>query len=116
MSKIAVIYCSKTGFSARYARWVARDLHADLYRYKTVDTALLAPYQVIIYGAGFYAGKLKGARWFMRTVRPLSSAHIIVFATGSMLMSIPEIYNGSGICLFDSGNKNRSIFSICPAA
>lgn len=84
MSKIAVIYCSKTGFSARYARWIARDLHADLYRYKTVDTALLAPYQVIIYGAGFYAGKLKGARWFMRTVRPLSSAHIIVFATGSM--------------------------------
>lgn len=29
MSKIAVIYCSKTGFSARYARWIARDLHAD---------------------------------------------------------------------------------------
>lgn len=84
MSKIAVIYCSKTGFSARYARWIAKDLHADLYRYKNVDTALLAPYQVIVYGAGFYAGKLKGSHWFMHTIRPLSSAHTIVFATGSM--------------------------------
>lgn len=90
MSKIAVIYCSKTGFSARYARWMAAELHADLYRYKTVDTALLASYETIIYGAGFYAGKLKGARWFMRIVRPLSSAHIIVFATGSMPRVRPQ--------------------------
>jgi len=42
MSKTAVIYCSRTGFSARYAKWIAKALHADLYRYKTIEREKLA--------------------------------------------------------------------------
>lgn len=90
MPKTAVIYCSKTGFSARYAKWIARALHADLYRFKTVDSDLLSQYQTIIYGAGFYCGYLKGRKWLQKCIRPLTAQKVLVFATGSMPRVQPQ--------------------------
>ncbi len=107
MADTAVIYCSRTGFSARYARWIADALNADLYRYKTVDTALLTPYKTVIYGAGFYAGKLKGARWFTRVIRPLTACKVIVFATGSMPHVQPQDLRQEWDMTFSSSEQER---------
>ncbi len=82
--KTAIIFRSKTGFSARYARWLAHALHADLYRYRTVDCDLLTAYDTIIYGAGFYCGRLSGCGWFHKISEPLTKQRLIVYATGSM--------------------------------
>ena len=90
MSKTAVIYCSRTGFSARYAKWIAKALHADLYRYKTIDSALLSQYQTLIYGAGFYCGFLKGRNWLKKLIRPLTAQKVLVYATGSMPRVQPQ--------------------------
>lgn len=90
MSNIAVIYASKTGFTARYAHWLQKALHADLYRYKSVDSALLASYDIIIYGAGFYSGRLLGAGWFSRLAEELSRQRLLVFACGSMPVVQPQ--------------------------
>ncbi len=74
--KTAIIYRSKTGFSARYARWLAKILHADLYRYRTVDSDLLASYDTIVYGAGFDRGRLSGCRWFRKISDPCTAASL----------------------------------------
>ena len=105
--KTAIIYRSKTGFSARYARWLAKALHADLYRYRTVDSDLLTAYDTIIYGAGFYCGRLSGCRWFRKISEPLAQQRLFVYATGSMPCVQPRDLQKEWDMSFSRGFQKR---------
>ena len=60
LKKILVLYKSKTGFSERYARWIAEDLQCDLANLAEFKKDSLLQYGLIIYGAGVYAGQING--------------------------------------------------------
>ncbi len=84
-----VIYQSKTGFTEQYARWIARALHCDIQCLEQFNRAEMPRYDVVIFGAGIHAGKIRGARFIKNTLAGLSGKEVVVFATGATA-PIPE--------------------------
>ena len=57
--KSIVIYSSKTGFTERYARWIAEDLQCTCKPIKDVNSSELSDYDCVIYGGWLMAGNIK---------------------------------------------------------
>lgn len=75
-----VIYESKTGFTKRYAEWIAEELKCDIFDYESVSLPSITKYSLIIYGTRIHAGKVDG----LKKIKALfaNNTNIIVFATG----------------------------------
>lgn len=77
MKKI-VIYQSKTGFTAKYASWIAERLGCEAKEYKRVNSKELADYDMVIYGGCIMAGMVIG----YNKIKALNLNNVIVFAVG----------------------------------
>lgn len=78
-----VIYRSKTGFTKRYAEWIAEAIGADLKPLGKLSKKELADYDVVIYGSGVMGGMIMG----LDKMRD-SGKKLVVFATGASLSSL----------------------------
>lgn len=85
-----VLYRSKTGFTERYAKWIAQELGCDAAPYAGFDTARLQGYDTVVYGGGFHAGKIGGLRAFLKELPRLEGKRVAVFATGAMPADAPD--------------------------
>jgi len=83
MANALVIYKSLSGFTKKYAQWIAEELHADLYDSKDFDPAKLADYQVIVYGGSLHAVGISGVSIIKNNLPKLSGKKIVVFAVGA---------------------------------
>ena len=90
MSKTAVIYKSKTGFTRKYAQWIAEETGCDLFPYEQREKVDFSRYDTVLYGGGFYAGTIGGLKWFKKKLPELSGKKTAVFATGSTPANTPE--------------------------
>ncbi len=80
--KSLVIYKSKTGYSKKYAEWIARELDADLYTADNVRPGQFVAYDTIIFGGGIYASRINGVDLIKDNLLDLLDKNVIVFATG----------------------------------
>ena len=83
MGKTAVVYKSKTGFTEKYARWIAGELPADLFEASRVNVEMLQPYDTIIYGGGLYIVGINGVKFITQNLDRFKGKRVIVFATGA---------------------------------
>ena len=83
MKKTIVLYRSKTGFSKRYAEWIAEDLECKSRPIKGMKLDDLKDYKLVIYGAGIYAGMISGVGKIKRWMEKSPQKTWIVFATGA---------------------------------
>ena len=83
MKKTIVLYRSKTGFSKRYAEWIAEDLGCESRPIKSVKLDDLKDYKLIIFGAGVYAGMISGLGKIKNWMEKSPQKTWIVFATGA---------------------------------
>ncbi len=81
--RIAVVYRSKTGFTKKYAEWLAPELSADVFEASRCSVEKLTDYDMIIYGGGLYGGGINGVKMITRDLDKLQGKKIIVFATGA---------------------------------
>lgn len=81
--KTIVVYKSKTGFTKRYAEWIAKELACELVSVDQVSMKDLQSYQTIIYGGGVIAGQIGGLKKFKGGVIGNPNQKLIVFATGA---------------------------------
>jgi menaquinone-dependent protoporphyrinogen IX oxidase len=81
--KIIVIYSSKTGFTSKYASWIAEELGCELAELSTLQPSQLEPYEVIIYGGGLYVVGINGLKDLMKQQSLLRNKKLIVFACGA---------------------------------
>lgn len=81
--KFLVIYKSKTGFTKKYAEWIAEKLSADLYDYKQISTEILKDYNVVIYGGSLHAVGIEGVKLIKDNLDILKGKKIVVFAVGA---------------------------------
>ena len=88
--KTIVIYRSKTGFTRRYAEWIAAELGCEALEWKAAQGRDLAGYDTLIYGGWFHAGSIMGLKKFLQKVELLKK-NILVFATGASPAENPEI-------------------------
>ena len=82
MKKI-VVYQSSTGFTAKYAGWIAEELGCETKPFKEVKAEELAGYDTVIYGGWIMAGMVSG----YDKIKALTLKNSVVFGVG---MAVPS--------------------------
>ena len=83
--KTIVVYKSISGFTQKYAEWIAEELEADLFRIEKIDIDLLLKYDLIIYGGSLHAVGISGVKIIKNNLSKLRNKNIIIFTTGASL-------------------------------
>jgi menaquinone-dependent protoporphyrinogen IX oxidase len=81
--KAVVIYRSISGFTKRYAEWIAEELGADLFDSRKAWPESLSAYDVVVFGGNLHAVGINGVDALKRRLAGLAGKRIIVFATGA---------------------------------
>ena len=81
--KTVVIYKSKSGYTKKYAEWIAEELNCDIKENKNLKLSDIQAYDTIIYGGGLYATMINGIDLIKKNFEQLKDKNIIVYATGS---------------------------------
>ena len=81
--KRIVIYESGTGFTAKYAGWIAEDLGCEAKEFKSVSANELTGYDMVIYGGWVMGGMIAG----YDKIKGLNLNHVVVFGVGITVAS-----------------------------
>lgn len=81
--KSVVIYKSKTGFTKKYAEWIAKELSADIFDVSKVTANILTTYDTVIYGGSLHAVGIIGVKFITQNLDKLKDKKVVVFATGA---------------------------------
>lgn len=93
---IAVVYCSQTGFTKRYAEWLAEDLGCEAIPYAERNRIDLGELETLVFCSWFHATSIKGAKWLKRAMREYPELQAVVLATGATPMPC-EMWSASEI-------------------
>jgi menaquinone-dependent protoporphyrinogen IX oxidase len=80
--KTLVVYKSKSGYTQKYAQWIAEELSADILESSKASVRNMKEYDTVIYGGGVYANSISGVKLITRNLKQLKDKNIVVFATG----------------------------------
>lgn len=83
MMKTVVVYKSISGFTKKYAEWIAEELEADLLKLEKNGIDILFKYDTIIYGGSLHAAGVSGVNIIKNNLNKLRDKNIIVFTTGA---------------------------------
>lgn len=89
--KLVVIYKGKTGFTERYAAWIAEEAGGEAVCWKNRAKVRLRDYDAVVFGGRFHAGSIDGLAWFKKQLPRLEGKKTAVFATGAMPSGSPDI-------------------------
>lgn len=89
--KTIIIYNSQTGFTKRYAKWIAEATGADCFELSEAKKKNLATYEAIIFGSWVCAGGISKLSWFKSNIDKWSDKKLIVFCVGASPIDNPEI-------------------------
>lgn len=89
--KTVVIYNSQTGFTKRYAQWIAEAAGADCLELSKAKKKNLAAYEAIIYGGWACAGNISKLNWFENNMEHWMDKKLIVFCVGASPITNPDI-------------------------
>lgn len=86
-----VIYQSQTGFTKRYAQWIAKAAAADCYALSEVKKKNLTAYDAIIFGGWACAGGISKLSWFKNNIVKWNGKKLIAFCVGASPIENPEV-------------------------
>jgi len=89
--KSIVIYKSISGFTQKYAQWIAQDLKADLFTTKELKGKSLIDYDTIIFGGSLHAVGINGVDVLKSQLTRLKNKKVIIFAVGASPFS-PAVF------------------------
>ncbi len=89
--KTVVIYNSQTGFTKRYAEWIAEESGADCFELKEAKKKNLDEYDAIVYGGWACAGNISKIGWFKSNINKWADKKLIVFCVGGSPEDNPDI-------------------------
>ena len=77
-----VVYKTKYGSTAQYAKWIGEELGCRVEDVKDVTVEDLAGYETIIYGGGLYAEVINGVSLITKNIDKLKDKKIVIYTTG----------------------------------
>lgn len=89
--KVLIIYHSKTGFSKRYAQWLAEALDCQSIPFKERKRVNENDYEKIIFFGGLYAGQMSSLKWLKNKLPELSGKRLAAVAVGCAPMDGPDL-------------------------
>lgn len=111
--KTIVIYNSQTGFTKRYAEWIAEATGADCFELSAAKKKDLAAYDAIIFGSWACAGGISKLGWFKGNVDRWQDKKLIAFCVGASPIDSPEIDPALKRNFTESERDKISVF-YCP--
>lgn len=111
--KTIVIYNSQTGFTKRYARWIAEETKADCLAFSEAKKKNLDAYEAIIFGGWACAGGISKLKWFKNNLDKWNGKKLIVFCVGGSPMDSPDVEPALKRNFNDSEHKKVNVF-YCP--
>lgn len=92
--KTIVIYTSQTGFTKRYAEWIAERMNGDILEIREAKKkadSFFDAYDAIVYGGWCMAGKVVKSGWFLAKAPGWKGKKLAVVAVGSSPDGTPEV-------------------------
>ncbi len=89
--KVLILYSSKTGFSKRYAQWLAESLNCQAIPFKERKSVNGHDYEKIILFGGLYAGQMSGLKWLKSKLPALSGKRLAAVAVGCAPADGPDL-------------------------
>lgn len=89
--KTIVIYSSQTGFTKRYAEWIADAARADCLELSAAKKKDLTAYEAIVFGGWACAGSISKISWFKGNIDKWADKKLIAFCVGGSPIDSPEI-------------------------
>lgn len=112
--KTIVIYNSQTGFTKRYALWIAKAAGADCLPVSDAKKKDLSVYGAIIYGGWACAGSIHKISWFKKhALQWAGQKKLIAFCVGASPAESPDIVTALEQNFHDPELKNVHLF-YCP--
>lgn len=84
--KTAIVYCSQTGYTQKYAQWLAEELGCEAVPYAKRGLLGLDDVDALVFCSWFHAASIKGARWLKHIMGKRPHLGVVVLATGASPM------------------------------
>lgn len=121
-----IIYYSKTGFTARYAKWLSARTGYSAIPLQQAGSLDLSTYDAVLFAAPLYAGRVKKLGWFQRQSIPDAKRTALVTGAapaGSLSTqtaletnfphaAYPVFYLPGGLCYEKMGAVDRCIMRV----
>ena len=111
--KTIVVYTSQTGFTKKYAQWIAEKTQADIFDLREVqkkDKAFLEAYDAIIYAGWCMAGKVIKSSWFFDRAVNLKRKKLALVAVGASPNENPEVDAAMAALLTEEQKEYIKVF------
>lgn len=102
--KTLVVYTSQTGFTRKYAQWIAERTGADLFHVKDVqkkDNSFFGGYEAIVFAGWLMAEKESKVNWFLDRVSGWKDKRLAVVAVGASPIGNPQVEKALNAMLND---------------
>lgn len=111
--KTIVIYNSQTGFTKRYAQWIAEAAGADCFELSEAKKINMDDHDAIIYGGWACAGGISKLNWFKSNMNKWAGKKLIVFCVGGSPLESPEVMPALNRNFTESELQKINVF-YCP--
>ncbi len=114
--KTLIIYSSQTGFTRKYAKWIAEAMGGNamsLDDAKALTDKEFAIFDAIVYGGWAMAGKIVKSKWFLENAKEWKEKRLAIFCVGASPMGSPDIDAAMEKALSDEERKFIKLF-YCP--
>lgn len=131
-TRAVVVYNSKTGFTKKYAEWIAEELGCEMQPYKSLSESTLSENDIVIFGSRVHAGRIEQLAKVKKRLAGLPGKTLVVFATGATplaaenvitkiwadnfssteMKSIPHFYMQSGLDYDKMGLADRAVMKM----
>lgn len=111
--KTIVIYNSQTGFTKRYAEWIAEATGADCLELSIAKKKDLTAYEAIVFGGWACAGNISKVNWFKGNIDKWADKKLIAFCVGGSPVDNPEIEQALKQNFKEATSEKVSVF-YCP--
>lgn len=91
MSKTAVIYNSQTGFTKRYAEWIAEAANGECIELSDAKKRSFDDCDAIVFGGWAHAGSITKLAWFKENIARWQGKKLVAFCVGGSPADNPEI-------------------------
>ena len=92
--KTIIVYSSQTGFTKRYAQWLAETLDAEIMPIETAKKKSIDYFEdadEIVYGGWAMGGKIVNSEWFTQKIPAWKGKKLVLFCVGASPNEIPEV-------------------------
>lgn len=111
--KTIIVYLSQTGFTKRYADWLAEELGTaaiTLAEAKKQNDQYFEDADAIIYGGWAMGGKIVNSEWFTQRIPQWKGKKLVLFCVGASPNESPDVEAALHNALTDEGRAYAKAF------